>query len=273
MPAPLTHRSSAVRGTRIAQLGVLAMAGVAAAVFTIGLPMVEPASPVAPDFTPTAQVDPNTPAQPTTRGVAPSVYTDIAEGLLSIANVPKRALPPPPTREDNGETDGPAAPAVDTSQLAFVGAVFSADQRIAVLRIDGTQRWIPEGGERDGVRVEEVWEDHAVITRRGVRTELDKAPPSRGTLTRLAAPPSRQPNPRSGIPPVAGGQPGQPRSPSGQIGILAGESQADLEKAAAESMVISEDGTFVDTPEARQQRMREAAERARERALRRGGNN
>lgn len=266
MPAPLTHRTTAVKGARLAQFGFLALCGIAAAVFTIGLPIDAATSQVA-DPPPVVRTSggQGEAAKPNT--LRPAVYEDIAEGLLSIANAPKPVETGPVNGEGGEVVDGGGeVEAPSTTEVAFIGAVFSGEQRIAVLRIDGVQRWIAEGQERDGVRVQEVTEDRAVISRKGVPSELDKSSPARGSLTRLAAAPTRA-GQRPGFPAPAGGTPAS-RSPMGTANF---DAQAEAEKSAAEG--ISEDGAFVDSPEARMQRMREAAERARERGLRRGGNN
>jgi len=103
----------------------------------------------------------------------------LAESLGRFANAPK-----PPSSETGvdgnpnaggqgaaqpgddgatGSTSGDDADRQGSSEITFVGAVIGPDRRVAVLRIEGRQRWVAEGDRAGRFRVLEVTEGACVV--------------------------------------------------------------------------------------------------------------
>lgn len=161
MPAR-TSRAGAVRAALIAKAAlVLAPAGVAAAIF--GLPAIDEPTIEKPIFT--------TPDQGAGQTGPRVDLGGIGRRMTFVAQFPEPepiVLPDDPTGLDPGTSEPrPSTPGVP--EIRFLGAIAEPDRYVALLRIDGRQKFLAPGDSYQSVRVVDV-------TPGEVRLEIDGAP-------------------------------------------------------------------------------------------------
>ncbi len=262
MSGPLMHSSVASKMALGAKVGLLLVAGAGAALFAWGVPGVHE---VERDVPPARPVTLEAPAKAEGPAVVePAMFEEIAFGLEQISNLPQT---PATTPDEPGEEPAPDETPLTSApdEVAFIGAVITAERRVAVLRVNEKQLWIGEGETREDIEVISVERGEVRLRRDGGQEfTLEPAPRKEGQITQLARTvPNRTPA-------VAGGRSSMPGR-GGPAVEAAGEAAAAVsaEGVSGPQGFPRIEGEGVDP--ARAERFRRAQERMRDRQERDGG--
>ncbi|MEO0716796.1 MAG: hypothetical protein AAFY58_07385 [Planctomycetota bacterium] len=107
--------------------------------------------------------------------------------LAMLDNAPR--VPEPievdePVVVDTGDEPTAATP-VTKREIRYLGSMIGSSRRVAVMSIDGEQRLVAEGTERDGVVVNEVTPGLLKLEVDGAAMELELAPKTGSRITRV----------------------------------------------------------------------------------------
>lgn len=261
MSGTLMHASAASKVAFGAKAGVLLVLAAGAGLFAWGVPGVREVAREVPPAQPVKLVEPTKADGPAV--IEAAMFEEIAFGLQQIANVPQALAAAPVDPDEEPLPDDPPLPEA-TDEVAFIGAVITAERRVAVLRVNEKQVWIGEGETKQDIEVLTVDRGEVRLRRHGGQEfTLEPAPRKEGQITQLArSVPTRTPA-------VAGGRPNFPgRQGAGVEG--AGEAAAAISaEIGGGAQFPRPEGENMD-PE-RAERFRRAQERMRERQERDGG--
>ncbi len=192
---PRLDRSSLKARTRLAQGGTIAGMGCAVAVAVLGVPSLGgDAQPMEPVGAPAVQTpEPG-------EGVIVLPAADIEGIVFRLSMLPEAPRVPEPVEIDepivanNTSEDQPAQTPATKREIRYLGSMIGSSRRVAVMSIDGEQRLVAEGGERDGVEIVEVTRELVKLKVDGVPMELERAPKTGSRITRVGDAPGGLPS-------------------------------------------------------------------------------
>ncbi len=179
-------KSKAVSITRLSQVGFAVLACAAGAMAFVGLPQTTP--PSGKDFvvTGTAPIEaPNGPAQ------ASMDFAGSAARLVRVANAPRVAPPPEVAGEATPEV---APPEPGLSDVKYLGFANVGTLKMALLVVNGKQRFVREGQSVDTERVKLIEPEAVTLTKGDSERRIPLMERSAERVTRMRPGPAVDPN-------------------------------------------------------------------------------
>lgn len=179
-------KSKAVSITRLSQVGFVVLACAAGAMAFVGLPKTTP--PTDKDFEVTEDVAIEAPAGPK----QPSMdFAGSAARLIRVANAPKTT--PPPEVQDDG-TPEVAPPEPGLSDVKYLGFANVGSLKMALLVVNGKQRFVREGQSVDTERVKRIEPDAVTLNKGESERQVTLQERSAERVTRMKPAPAGDPN-------------------------------------------------------------------------------
>lgn len=125
---------------------------------------------------------------------------DVEGIVFRLSMLPKAPKVPEPVEidepiiTDNTSEDQPTQTPATKREIRYLGSMIGSSRRVAVMSIDGEQRLVAEGGERDGVEIVEVTRELVKVKVDGAPMELELAPKTGSRITRLGDAPGGVPS-------------------------------------------------------------------------------